>query len=293
MTVEELSSSSAQVLMDEFLVTKKFYDSVYENDHLSQYGGTEESMAERTSALRKKTKDWLELTGLANRPKAHILEIGCGMAYLSNIHPGWHGVEYSKAAVERVKANYGKDFSIFEGDAQNLTFDSVSVDGLYTWAALEHVVDPNKALEEIDRVLVVGGSALIGPAWNCRSWTVKKLKDRNYNELYLLEWLQKALIPLREHLLFRALVSIPSRLLGELQMLFYKKHLPLKYKKLYPRYDLIEKFGHVSDDDACANIDPHAAICFFKSRGYEILSHNSLLSRVLARHKPVVVKKLK
>lgn len=247
-------------------------------------------MPARTAMLRKDTQAWLESTGLADRPDASILEIGCGMAYLSDIHPGWHGAEYSKTAVERVKQAKGKDVKIVEADAQNLLFQDGLFDGVFTWATLEHVPDPNRAFVEIDRVLRSDGYGLIAPAWNCRSWTVKKLEDRPWYELTWIERFEKVLIPFRELLIVRALVALPRRLWSELMMLLGGPQ-PLRYRVLVPRWDLIEQYGHVSDDDAVASIDPHAAICFFKSRGYEVLSHRTLLSRLVVRHEPVVIRK--
>ena len=74
--------------------------------------------------------------------------------------------------------------------------------------------------------------------------------------------------------------------------MFFKSNQDLDYKKLSPRWDLIEKYGHESDDDAVANIDTHAAIVFFKSRGYEIVSHKNIMARLLAKGEGVVVSKL-
>lgn len=68
--------------------------------------------------------------------------------------------------------------------------------------------------------------------------------------------------------------------------------LPLRYRTLHPRWDLIEQYGHVSDDDAVADIDPHAGIAFFKTRGYLVMSHPTLFKRLTARHEPVIVRKL-
>ena len=137
-------------------MTKKFYNSAYQAGHISKYGDLE-ALSDRTKALKQRTNSWLENTGLAKQLKAQILEIGCGMACLSTIHPGWHGVEYSKSAVERVKAIQGSEVKIFEGDAQCLQFEDQSFDGVFTWAALEHVIDPDKACCEIDRILRGGG----------------------------------------------------------------------------------------------------------------------------------------
>ncbi len=46
----------------------------------------------------------------------NFLEIGCGMAYLSDIHPGWCGAEYSRTAVQRVKKGDGNHIRFFEED---------------------------------------------------------------------------------------------------------------------------------------------------------------------------------
>jgi len=273
-------------------MTKTFYNEVYQAKHPSRYDGGENGMPQRTAKLTQETLAWLEHTGLAVQAEAKVLEIGCGMAFLAKIHPGWHGAEYSRTAVLRVKERDGADTLIYEEDAQKLSFKDESFDGVYTWAVLEHVPDPDKAFREIDRVLRRGGYGLIAPAWNCRSWTVKKIEQRPISELNMVEWVEKILIPIRELILVRALFALPQRLLAEL------KHVvrgatssPLRYKELRPRWDLIERYGHVSDDDAVANIDPHAAICFFRSRGYQIISHSTRFRRLTARHEPVIVRK--
>lgn len=141
-------------------MTKNFYNEAYKEDHPSEYGGGDDGMPQRTAMLSQDTSAWLVQTGLATQPEAKILEIGCGMAFLSKIHPGWHGAEYSGTAVGRVKERDGQGTRIFEEDAQCLSFEDASFDGVFTWAALEHVPDPNKAFLEIDRVLRGGGVRL-------------------------------------------------------------------------------------------------------------------------------------
>ena len=270
-------------------MTKDFYNGVYRPDHPSGYGGMADGLLVRTASMLEGTQQWLAKTALATRMDALLLEIGCGMAHLAEVHPGWHGVEFSRTAVDLVKAQE-RGVRIFEGDAQALPFATASFDGAFTWATLEHVTDPNKALLEMHRILKAGGEALIAPAWNCRSWTVKKLEERSYRELGLAERVEKALIPLLEWVWTRALVALPKRLLGELRMALGSP-MPLRYRPLSPRWDLIEALGHSSDDDAVADIDPHAAICFFRTRHYEVRSHPTLLSRLLSRHEPVIVTK--
>ncbi|MGB7208818.1 MAG: class I SAM-dependent methyltransferase [Pyrinomonadaceae bacterium] len=48
------------------------------------------------------------------------------------------------------------------GDAMNLEFDDASFDFVFSYHALEHIEDPNKALLEISRVLKKGGGFWIG-----------------------------------------------------------------------------------------------------------------------------------
>ena len=49
---------------------------------------------------------------------------------------------------------YGNDTNIFEEDSQDLKFSSGSYDGVFTCVALEHILGPNLAFLEIDRILM-------------------------------------------------------------------------------------------------------------------------------------------
>ena len=123
---------------------------------------------------------------------------------------------------------------------------------------------------------------------------MKKIEQRPWPDLNLFEKLERVSIPVREHLLFQALLALPKRFFSELVMLVSSpSHFSLRFRQLHPRCDLIEKYGHVSDDDAVADIDPYAGILFFKSRGYKIISHPTFISRILARHEPLILCKNK
>jgi SAM-dependent methyltransferase len=269
----------------------EFYNEVYISGHPSGYDGGANGMPDRVKNLWSKTNTWLIASGLNVNTQAKICEVGSGMCYLSKIHKGWHGAEYSKSAVQRVKERDGEDTQIFEEDAQYLSFQSNYFDGIFTWATLEHVPNPDKAFREIHRVLKRARSALIAPAWNCRSWTVKKIEQQPLNELSIKEKIELFSIPIREHIVYRALFALPKRCWDELHLFFNKGEVSLRYKSLQPNYELIEKYGHVSDDDALADIDIHSAILFFKSRGYIIKSHPSFFSRLFSRHEPLIVQK--
>jgi hypothetical protein len=46
-----------------------------------------------------------------------------------------------------------------------------------------------------------------------------------------------------------------------------------------------------TDCDAFSSMDAHAAVSYFRSRGWQVLSHPTMVKRLLIRHEPVVVRK--
>lgn len=82
---------------------------------------------------------------------------------------------------------------------------------------------------------------------------------------------------------------MPSRIRRELSACF-SNNLKFDYVRLQPDFSL--ETEHIADDDAYASMDVHAAILYFKSRGWELISHKNFTSRFLARHEPLVVRKL-
>jgi hypothetical protein len=119
---------------------------------------------------------------------------------------------------------------------------------------------------------------------------VKKLEIRPYYELSILEKVEKALIPIRGSLALRTIFQIPGRIYREGLLLLGVK-VGLSYRTLSPDWELNRRYPHIADDDALASIDMHSAVCFFKSRGWLVLSHASALARISCRSGALVVKK--
>src|SRR5215472_2508498 len=211
-----------------------------------------------------------------------VLELGCGRAPLGHIHPGYIGLEFSKKALTSVPAGV----RTINADMQALPFQTNSIGFVFSWAAIEHVPYPERVLEEVARVLKPGGVALLAPAWNCRPWAAKALSVRRYRDLDWKSRVEKLTIPLRDHLFWRAAWAAPSRVMGELKALA-NVPLPFKYRRLSPN---LTEYVY-TDCDAFTSMDPHAAILYFATRGWSILSHPSYSARLLSRHEPVVVKK--
>lgn len=270
--------------------TKQLYSDIYKIDGYD-YGSfdKQKNTLERPDAQLDIVKKYLKIYEVAD--DAVVIEIGCGLGHLNICHPRWKGFEYSNTAVALAKDLYGRGLNIIEGDARALPIESSSVDFIFSFAALEHIPEVENAFKEIERILKPNGIAVLNPAWNCRTWTVKKLEQRPYSELQLSEKIGKLLIPIRNNLLFRMLCSMPSRLLREVKLFSTKSQLPLEYSKLEPDFSLWQKYEHISDDDAFVSMDAHAALIYFASRGWISYSHNNMFKRFMCRGREIVVSK--
>jgi ubiquinone/menaquinone biosynthesis C-methylase UbiE len=268
--------------------SKKVYNEVYKTSN-ANYGGVGRDVGERFSLQLKVIKRFITALGIDN--ESTVLEVGCGLGRLHDCHPKWHGIEYSGTAVVEGKNQFGERLNIMEGDARNLPVQDSSVDLYFSFAALEHVPEVEKAFLEIERVVSRGGFAVLSPAWNCRPWTVKKLEQRPYGELSFAAKVGKLLIPIRNSLAYRFLWNLPSRLSREVMLFFGVKNIRLSYLALEPDFSLWTQYPHISDDDAFVSMDAHAAITYFASRGWGTISHPNFRSRFFCRGEEVVVQK--
>lgn len=266
------------------------YDQLYDVDGIN-YGKVErgnDSANERQAMLLNEIKEVVKRHKVADDMK--VVEIGASLGYNHPCHPNYLGIEYSSVAVDEARKRHGQDLNIKTGDVTSLDLESDSVDFLFTFATLEHVPEIGKALSEIQRVLKSGGRAYLSVAWNCRIWTVEKLECIPDAELSFIKLLEKKLIPLREHLLYRFTKALPLRLIDELKLALSNSY-ELRYKKLPVNFDLIEKYGHEPDDDAFINLDAHSAMCWYRAQGFKILSHPSFLKRILCRGEAILIQK--
>jgi len=101
---------------------------------------------------------------VALQPKIqNVLDAGCGHGYtLAWIHSPYSqyiGVEINSNSVRLAKQRLeGKsNVNIFEGDITNLQFPSDTFDTVICTEVLEHLPNPELALQEINRVLKSGG----------------------------------------------------------------------------------------------------------------------------------------
>jgi len=194
-----------------------------------------------------------------------VLEIGTGSGAFAGIgDEDYCGLDFS---LTHLRSNL-KGYRRICATAELIPLASSSCRVVFSVATLEHVPRPDLAFAEIDRVLKPGGVAVLLPAWHCRWWAADGLPVRSYRELSWRMKIQKAVIPVCDSKIFRALGSIPWRAWRRGEFVLANRPTTLWWKPLRANY---EKFW-MSDSDACAYIDSHEAILYFESRGYEIVA---------------------
>lgn len=250
---------------------KNFYDQMYiGSDYASGVCNRKES---------NELMLFIEKYSLQNKKN---LEIGSGRGAFQNLVNDYTGVDIAPSAQKYIQKKF------VCASAENLPFENESFDALWSITVLEHVNDPEKALNEISRVLKPEGVAYLSPAWHVRPWAAEGYEVRPWSDFDLKGKLIKSFIPFRNLLIFRALFSLPYRIFREI-VYFSSSRKPtkFKYKILKANY---EKYW-CADSDACNSMDPHEMLLWFKSRGWSLDSHSTFIKRFLVRHGAIVVRK--
>ena len=208
-----------------------------------------------------------------------------------NIHPKYIGLDKNPIILKVTKKLYKKKLNLIVADATKIPIKKDRIDFIFSFATLEHIERPDLALNEIDRVLKKESVLLLVPAWNCRKYTVQKLEFRKYKDLSIILKISKFFIPLQNNFLFRGILKLPSRIYDEFMYLI-KNKVKFRYTRLYPSYQLWNKYPSIADDNAVASMDAHSAILFFITRGYECISHKSFIQRFFCRGSFVLFKKI-
>lgn len=148
--------------------------------HLGRLRHTIQLLRQYASMVKKQTK---------------VLDIGCASGwFISEIAkaypiPGYVGIDVYKDAILYAKELYPA-ISFRVVDAHKLPFKSNAFDVVICMNVLEHVVNPNKIMEEIKRVLKPGGIILIGMDSENAIFTVcwsiwKKFSGKVWKEAHL------------------------------------------------------------------------------------------------------------
>ena len=168
-------------------------------------------------------------------------------------------------------------------NAEELPFKNEKIDVIMTHAFLEHPINPDKVLYEIDRVLKPGGFIIHSDAWHCRWWQrfgfygIKNIKELSlrYKLLYII-------IFLSNNKFLRQIYIIIKRFIKQI---FISTKRPNKFifKKLKPNYEL----NLFCDEDAASSIDPVDLVRFYKSRGYILFPNLSFFELLFFNKKTI------
>ncbi len=210
------------------------------------------------------------------------LEIGSSGGFFQDMVEDYCGTDVADC----LKEYYHKPYKVANGP--HYPFEDEMFDAIWTIAVYEHIPELQIAMLELKRLLKPGGVLFFAPAWQCRPWAAEGYAKRPYGNLRWKGKLIKAIIPLRNSILWRSFFIFPKRIVRHLLFLLHYRYTTIYYNKLKANY---EKFW-VNDSDACNSIDPHDAILWFWSHGFECLSHPTTLKAFFVQTGPLILRKL-
>jgi SAM-dependent methyltransferase len=256
---------------------REFYGHGYAQADELRYQEVAEAAAQENDVIGSVTNFVLGF-GLQD---ARVLDVGAGRGYLQDIVRDYTGFDLSPTA--------GRFFHkpFVEGSASALPFSDSQFDAAWSVWALEHVLEPEKALSEIRRVLKPGGYAFLMPAWNVDPWAPHGYRVRPYTDLDWKGKLIKATLFVQDSWLLKATYLPIRRLIRLLVGALSSRPLALRFSRMTPNYSRY----WTTDSDAAIHVDWHEAALWFASRGDECLSCSLIrdVARPLSRS-PLVIR---
>jgi len=253
---------------------KTFYDDRRHETYAHDYA----TMRAEHHSLCAELEEFISEHALADK---RCLEIGSSGGFFQDLVNDYWGTDIAAG----LATYYHKPYRVSEGS--RYPFADEMFDAIWTITVYEHIPDVQSAMAEINRLLKPGGVIFFAPAWQCRSWAADGYAVRSYTDFDWQGRLIKASIPLRNSVLWRSLFIFPKRIARHALFLAGYRFRKLGYRKLKPNYDVYWE----SDADACNSMDPHDAILWFLSNGFECVSHVTHFSKFMVRNGPLVFRK--
>jgi SAM-dependent methyltransferase len=262
---------------------RRFYEAAYRPASAAARGlDYEETAAQaaKTYNIEGSIRDFVRLHGLEQK---RVLEIGSGRGYLQDVVADYTGLDLSS----KVAPYYHKPFVV--GSATDMPFPESSYDVAWTIWVLEHIPEPEKAFEEMRRVIKPGGLLYLAPAWNSPAWLADGFDVRPYSDFNMAGKLVKASIPLRRSLFITFAHMIPVRAVRLAQYRLGGEGTRLRYRRLDPNYEVYWQ----ADSDAAVSLDRFESRLWFESRGDACLNCGSTATDLFVTAEPLVVRVLK
>src|SRR5262249_37127724 len=157
---------------------------------------------------------------------ARTLEVGSGEGALQDVVEDYTGLDIAPTAARY----YHKPF--VAGTATAMPFRDSEFDSVWSIWVLEHISNPETALNEIRRVVKPGGFLFLLPAWDCEPWFADGYEARPYSDFGVDGKLVKASISIRKTRLFRAAYKVPILAIRSLAPSPTRLH----YRRLEPNF---------------------------------------------------------
>jgi SAM-dependent methyltransferase len=115
--------------------------------------------------------------------KGSILDVGCSFGFFLDAarKRGWktYGVEIGEYAANYAKSNF--NLTVFTEPLNDVDFEDEFFDVVTLWNVIEHLDDPNEMIQDISRILKIGGILVLTTA-NIES-PLARLKKENWRVL--------------------------------------------------------------------------------------------------------------
>lgn len=223
-----------------------------------------------------------EFVNRFNLRNAVLVDIGCGKGWFQDLVEHWIGLDITLSAG---KYAAGKDFICARAEA--IPLKTGSIDAIWSITFLEHSPDPERALEEMERILSKGGVLFLAPAWRVPAWRPNGYEVKRYNELNLTGVITKAILPLLNLFWTKGLFRVPMRVVRELRLALRRRPTRLHFYSFEPNLDEFL----LPDSDARVSLDNHEVLIWFLSRGFLQPHPLTWIDRVTMKSGPVIIYK--
>jgi SAM-dependent methyltransferase len=252
-------------------MTEQDYKGFYDERRGQTYAHDYNKMVAHDHPYFEPLREFIDRYDLKNK---RCLEIGSSGGFFQDMVDDYWGTDIA----DTLAKHYHKPYRV-AGPAGTYPFDDQMFDAIWTITVYEHIPELQTAMREIDRMLKPGGVVFFAPAWQCRTWAADGYNVRPYRDFGIGGRLIKASIPVRDSIAWRSAFIFPKRAARLARYLMGHRYRELPYKKIRANYETY----WASDSDACNHIDPHDAILWFESNGFECLSHPTMLSAFFVR----------
>lgn len=135
----------------------------YSDEYFAKYARKGQFLKRERGRRLHQFNYWIRNTSKTYPQGARLLEIGCGMGYLSEVASGYF--DYVGTDITLVPLRAAKDrvssIDYVQTDAQKLALRSEIFDVVIAFDILEHIPNPHSAIAETFRVLKKGGCIVV------------------------------------------------------------------------------------------------------------------------------------